>query len=99
MKKIIFKGHEGKAYERFYYVVNDEGLTLYEENYLRNPRYLFHGKSKHQYILDKKAKDKLFSLLTEDEIKERFGEYAGYLKFIDFLSKNKIEYTTIMTFD
>ena len=60
---------------------------------------LFSQNTESGYKLDKMATEKLFKLLTEDEIKEKFGIEFGDLDFSKYCDKNNIKCSYLGSLD
>ncbi len=100
MKKIIYEGKSGFFEETIYYDVINGEFTITNISKCNNKKEaLFKDDTECSYKLNQKETTKLFNLLTEAEIKEKFGVEMGYLDFKDYCEKNKIDYKFIGNFD
>ena len=104
MEMIMYEGKCDFAdYVKIVYKIENDSLTMTQYTYSKkNLKRLFKQddcENKIILTIDKWFTKKLLNIISENELKEKFGNQNGFTSFQDFCEKKKIEMHFSMAFD
>ena len=96
MEKVLFEGKtEFADYIKLIYMINDGEFTMAQYIFSKEDKTKLFGqkdfKATYSFTIDKWFSQKLLDLISEEEIREKYGNENGFLDFQDFCNKKKIE--------
>ena len=96
MKNVLFEGKTEYAdYIKLTYVISDGEFTMSQYEFDKADKSeLFKQQDfeiTHSFTINKWFTKKLLGLITEEKIKEKYGNEDGFIDFQEFCEKNKIE--------